>query len=83
MTIIYNAKEMYKLAQSKASFEQEKENVMKQIHEAATAGWYYTTFLHKNFADYRLIIAWLCELGYRCQIEQDGYPRRFSVKWGN
>lgn len=78
---IYKAKEMYKLAQSKSQSEQEKEKVMEQIHEAAAAGWYYTTFLQRDFADYRLIIVWLCNLGYRCQIEQDGYPRRFYVKW--
>lgn len=78
---IYNAKEMYELANSKSRIEQEKKKVMEQIHEAALAGWYYTMFRHGDFEDYRLIIAWLCNLGYRCQIEEGGFPRRFYVKW--
>ena len=41
---VYNAKEMYELAQSKSKFAQEKEKVMEQIYEAAQAGWYYTIF---------------------------------------
>ena len=78
---IYKAKEMCELAKSKTQFEQEKEKVMEQIHKAASEGWHYTIFLQRDFADYRLIIVWLCSLGYRCQTEQDGYPRRFYVKW--
>ncbi len=78
---IYNAKEMYELAQSKTSFEQEKEKVMEQIYKAASAGLYYTMFLCRDFEDYRLVITWLCGLGYRCQIEESGFPRRFYVKW--
>ena len=79
--ITYKAKEMYKLAHSKSLFGQEKDKVMEQIYKAASEGWYYTTFLHKDFADYRQIMAWLCSLGYRCQSERDGYPHRFYVKW--
>lgn len=79
---IYKAKEMRELADSKSQAEQEKRKVMEQIHEAATAGYYYTTFRHGDFADYRLVTAWLCGLGYRCQIEEGGFPRRFYVKWG-
>ena len=78
---IYKAKEMCELADSKHQSEQEKEKVMEQIHKAASVGLYYTTFLQRDFADYRLIVVWLCSLGYRCQTEQGGYPRRFYVKW--
>lgn len=77
----YTAKEMYELANSKSEIEQEKKKVMEQIHEAALAGFYYTTFRHGDFADYRLIILWLCGLGYHCQLDQDEFPRRFYVKW--
>ena len=83
MTIIYSAKEMYELAQSKTSFEQEKENVMKQIYKAASEGLYYTTFRNGDFEDYRLIIAWLSGLGYRCRHEEDIYLCRFYVIWEN
>lgn len=78
---VYNAKEMYELAQSKSQSEQEKEKVMEQIHKAASVGLYYTMFLCGDFEDYRLIIAWLCNLGYRCVSDQDKFPRVFYVKW--
>ena len=78
---IYKAKEMYELAQSKTQIEQEKERVMEQIHKAASEGWYYTIFLHKDFVDYRKTMAWLCSLGYHCQSDRNGYPHRFYVKW--
>ena len=81
--VTYKAKEMYKLAYSKSQFEQEKEKAMEQIYKAASEGWYYTIFLYKDFADYRLIMAWLCSLGYRCKSDRDGGgdPHRFYVRW--
>lgn len=79
--MIYKAQEMHKLAQSKGQLGQEKEKVMEQIFRAASEGHYYTIFLYNDFADYRLIMAWLCGLGYRCKSDRDGYPHRFYVRW--
>ena len=79
--MIYKAQDMHKLAQSKSFLGQEKEKVMEQIFKAASEGCYYTIFLYNDFADYRLIMAWLCSLGYRCKSDRDGYPYRFYVRW--
>ena len=63
---IYKAQEMYNLAYSKQPFEQEKEKVMDKIHEAASRGEFQIQILKNELTDYRLIMAWLIDLGYRC-----------------
>ena len=76
---IYQPDEMYKLAYSKSPFEQEKQRVMRIIYKAAKFGEFQTYFLISDFTDYRLIIAWLTELGYRCvHVRNDN---RFYVRW--
>lgn len=76
---IYHAKEMHKLAYSKSPFEKEKAETMNKIYDAASRGQFQVCFLIGDFTDYRLIIAWLTELGYRCiHIRNDS---RFYVKW--
>lgn len=76
---IYRAQEMNKLANSKSKFEKEKEKAMEEIYKAASCGEFQTCFLIGDFTDYRLVIAWLVDLGYRCvHIRNDN---RFYVKW--
>lgn len=78
---IYKAQEMYKLAYSRQPFEQEKEKVMTKIHEAATRGEFQTQIFKDELTDYRLIIAWLVNLGYRCICYSDIENDRIYVKW--
>lgn len=76
---IYRAEEMHKLAYSKGTFEQEKQKAMDAIYKAADRGEFQTGFLIGDFSDYRLMIAWLVDLGYRCiHVRNDN---RFYVKW--
>lgn len=76
---IYRPDEMYELAYSKNTFGQEKQKVMERIHKAAERGEFQTCFLIGDFTDYRLVIAWLTKLGYRCiHIRNDN---RIYVKW--
>jgi hypothetical protein len=76
---IYRSDEMYKLAYSKSTFEQEKQKAMEAIYKAAELGQFQTCFLIGDFTDYRLVIAWLAKLGYRCIRNRN--DNRFYVKW--
>ena len=76
---IYKAQEMNKLADSRGTFGKEKEKVMEAIHKAADSGKFQTCFLIGDFTNYRLMIAWLVSLGYRCV--QSRNENRFYVKW--
>ena len=76
---IYRSDEMYKLAYSKSTFEQDKQKAMETIHKAAELGKFQTCFLIEDFTDYRLMIAWLVDLGYRCVHNRT--DNIFCVKW--
>jgi hypothetical protein len=76
---IYRPDEMYKLAYSKSIFEQEKQKAMEAIYKAAELGKFQTCFLIGDFTDYRLMIAWLVDLGYRCVHNRT--DNIFYVKW--
>ena len=76
---IYSAQEMNKLANSKSKFGKEKEKVMETIYKAADCGEFQTCFLISDFTDYRLMIAWLVDLDYRCVHIRD--DNKFYVKW--
>ena len=77
--IVYHAEEMCKLAYSKSHIGKEKAEVMNKIYEAASQGYFQACFLIGDFADYRLIVAWLADLGYRCvHVRNDN---KFYVRW--
>lgn len=76
---IYKAQEMNKLAVSRGLFEREKEKAMETIYKAADSGEFQTCFLIGDFSNYRLMIAWLVSLGYRCVHGRN--ENRFYVKW--
>lgn len=79
--MIYKAQDMNKLACSKLPYEQEKEKVMAQIYDAASRGEFVTEIFKSEFTDYRLIIAWLTNLGYKCTYYSNYDFNRIYVNW--
>ena len=77
--IVLKANDARAISDKKKPFELEKEKVMNDIHIAANRGDYSIQIYKNGLKDYRLMVAWLVDLGYHC-VANEGSDRIY-VRW--